>query len=72
MSGGDHARLMAAVWETPVLGALHHAFHFKGLAIHTLSSGHRYVADSRAVPSHWPAGLQAALQRLVKPGPVRC
>lgn len=192
MSGGDQARLMAAIWETPVLGALHQAFHFKGaciggtsagaavmsrhmisqgaallrprkdaidtdiglgllpaavvdqhfserrrlarllsalaqrpdllgvgidedtalvvergraieiigkgvvtlvdpsqahtnvdaleadeqiemlgLQLHTLPSGHRYAIDPRQVPRHWPNGLQAALQRLVKPGPVR-
>lgn len=192
MSGGDQARLMAAIWETPVLGALHQAFHFKGaciggtsagaavmsrhmisqgaallrprkdaidtdiglgllpaavvdqhfserrrlarllsalaqrpdllgvgidedtalvvergraieiigqgvvtlvdpslahtnvealemdaqiellgLQLHTLPSGHRYEANPRVVPKHWPAGLQSALLRLVKPGPVR-
>jgi len=192
MSGGDQARLMAAIWETPVLGALHQAFHFKGaciggtsagaavmsrhmisqgpallrprkdaidtdiglgllpaavvdqhfserrrlarllsalaqrpdllgvgidedtalvvergraievigkgvvtlvdpaqahtnvdaldvdeqieilgLQLHTLPSGHRYVADPHVAPRYWPAGLQAVLQRLVKPGPVR-
>ncbi len=192
MSGGDQTRLMAAVWETPVLGALHQAFHFKGaciggtsagaavmsrhmisqgaallrprkdaidtdiglgllpaavvdqhfserrrlarllsalaqrpdllgvgidedtalvvergraievigkgvvtlvdpsqahtnvdalevdeqiemlgLQLHTLPSGHRYMADSLMAQHHWPAGLQVALQRLVKPGPVR-
>ena len=42
-----------------------------GLQLHTLPAGHRYVAEPRAVPRHWPAGLQSALQRLVKPGPVR-
>lgn len=192
MSGGDQARLMAAIWETPVLGALHQAFHFRGaciggtsagaavmsrhmisqgaallrprkdaidtdiglgllpaavvdqhfserrrlarllsalaqrpdllgvgidedtalvvergraievigkgvvtlvdpsqahtnvdaldadeqiemlgLQLHTLPSGHRYAIDPRQVPRHWPNGLQAALQRLVRPGPVR-
>ena len=192
MSGGDQSRLMAAIWETPVLGALHQAFHFKGaciggtsagaavmsrhmisqgpallrprkdaidtdiglgllpaavvdqhfserrrlarllsalaqrpdllgvgidedtalvverghaieiigqgvvtlvdpslartnvdaleadeqiemlgLQLHTLPSGHRYVVDQRQPPRHWPAGLLPALQRLVRPGPVR-
>ena len=192
MSGGDQSRLMAAIWETPVLGALHQAFHFRGtciggtsagaavmsrhmiaqgpallrprkdaidtdiglgllpaavvdqhfserrrlarllsalaqrpdllgvgidedtalvvergraievigkgvvtlvdpakahtnvdtlevdeqiemlgLQLHTLPSGHRYVSDPDKIPSHWPVGLQAALQRLVRPGPVR-
>lgn len=191
MSGGDQSRLMAAIWETPVLGALHQAFHFRGaciggtsagaavmsrhmisqgpallrpckdaidtdiglgllpaavvdqhfserrrlarllsalaqrpdllgvgidedtalvvergqaievigkgsvtlvdpsqahtnveslevdeqiemlgLQLHTLPAGHRY-AVGRVTPRHWPPGLQQALQRLVKPGPVR-
>ena len=192
MSGGDQSRLMAAMWETPVLGAIHQAFHFKGaciggtsagaavmsrhmisqgpallrprkdaidtdiglgllpaavvdqhfserrrlarllsalaqrpdflgvgidedtalvverghaievigqgvvtlvdpslartnidaleaqdqiemlgLQLHTLPAGHRYAVDQRPAPRHWPAGLLPALQRLVKPGPVR-
>lgn len=192
MSGGDQSRLMAAVWETPVLGALHQAFHFRecciggtsagaavmsrhmisqgpallrprkdaidtdiglgllpaavvdqhfserrrlarlltalsqrpdllgvgidedtalviersraievigkgvvtlvdpsqartnvdtleadeqiellGLQLHTLPAGHRYPAHERSIPRHWPPGLLQALQRLVKPGPVR-
>lgn len=192
MSGGDQSRLMAAIWETPVLGALHQAFHFKGaciggtsagaavmsrhmisqgpavlrprkdaidtdiglgllpaavvdqhfserrrlarllsalaqrpdllgvgidedtalvvergqaievigkgsvtlvdpsqahtnveslevdeqiemlgLQLHTLPAGHRYAVQGRVPPRHWPPGLQQALQRLVKPGPVR-
>ena len=39
MSGGDQARLMAAIWETPVLGALHQAFHFRGACIGGTSAG---------------------------------
>lgn len=192
MSGGDQSRLMAAIWETPVLGAMHQAFHFRGcciggtsagaavmsrhmisqgrallrprkeaidtdiglgllpsavvdqhfserrrlarllsalaerpdllgvgidedtalvvergqaievigngvvtlvdpsqvrtnvdsleadeqiemlgLQLHTLPAGHRYAVHGSATPRHWPAGLLQALQRLVKPGPVR-
>ncbi len=192
MSGGDQSRLMAAIWETPVLGALHQAFHFRGcciggtsagaavmsrhmisqgpallrprkdaidtdiglgllpaavvdqhfserrrlarllsalaqrpdllgvgidedtalvvergqaievvgqgvvtlvdpslartnvdvlevdeqiemlgLQLHTLPAGHRYAANERVPPRHWPPGLAQALQRLVQPGPVR-
>ena len=39
MTGGDQSRLMASVWETPVLGALHQAFHFRGCCIGGTSAG---------------------------------
>ncbi len=41
-----------------------------GLQLHTLPSGHRY-AVSRSAPAHWPTHLQQAIERLVRPGPVR-
>ena len=41
-----------------------------GVTMHTLPAGHRYPVQTRA-PRHWPTGLHAALQRLVRPGPVR-
>lgn len=41
-----------------------------GLQLHILPAGHRYqISDS--VPAHWTPGLQRAIQRLVRPGPVR-
>jgi cyanophycinase len=39
MSGGDQSRLMASIWETPVMGALHQAFHFNGCCIGGTSAG---------------------------------
>lgn len=39
MTGGDQSRLMAAVWETPVLGALHQAFAWRGCCIGGTSAG---------------------------------
>lgn len=41
-----------------------------GVMMHTLPAGHRYTPQVRP-PRHWPPGLHAALQRLVRPGPVR-
>ncbi len=40
-----------------------------GVQLHTLPAGHRYSAV-RAAPQNWPAGLQRAIEQLVKPGPV--
>lgn len=41
-----------------------------GVMMHTLPAGHRYTLQVRPL-RHWPPGLHAALQRLVRPGPVR-
>lgn len=41
-----------------------------GLQLHTLPAGHRYAVRGSA-PAHWPPGLQRAMERLVRPGPVR-
>ncbi len=56
MSGGDQSRLMAAVWETPVLGALHQAFHFRGCCIGGTSAGAAVM--SRHMISQGPALLR--------------
>ncbi|TXI88719.1 MAG: cyanophycinase [Burkholderiaceae bacterium] len=42
-----------------------------GLQLHTLPAGHRYVASDASRMPHWPAGLRSAIERLVRPGPVR-
>ncbi len=42
-----------------------------GLQLHTLPAGHRYVASDASRMAHWPAGLRSAIERLVRPGPVR-
>lgn len=56
MSGGDQSRLMAAIWETPVLGALHQAFHFRGACIGGTSAGAAVM--SRHMISQGPALLR--------------
>lgn len=56
MSGGDQSRLMAAIWETPVLGALHQAFHFHGACIGGTSAGAAVM--SRHMISQGPALLR--------------
>ncbi len=56
MSGGDQSRLMAAVWETPVLGALHQAFHQRGCCIGGTSAGAAVM--SRHMISQGPALLR--------------
>ena len=56
MSGGDQSRLMAAIWETPVLGALHQAFHFGGCCIGGTSAGAAVM--SRHMISQGPALLR--------------
>lgn len=56
MTGGDQSRLMAAIWETPVLGALHQAFHFRGACIGGTSAGAAVM--SRHMISQGPALLR--------------
>lgn len=56
MSGGDQSRLMAAIWETPVLGALHQAFHQRGCCIGGTSAGAAVM--SRHMISQGPALLR--------------
>lgn len=56
MSGGDQSRLMAAIWETPVLGAIHQAFHFRGACIGGTSAGAAVM--SRHMISQGPALLR--------------
>ncbi len=56
MSGGDQARLMAAIWETPVLGALHQAYHLRGCCIGGTSAGAAVM--SRHMISQGPALLR--------------
>ena len=56
MSGGDQSRLMAAVWETPVLGALHQAYHLRGCCIGGTSAGAAVM--SRHMISQGPALLR--------------
>lgn len=56
MSGGDQSRLMASIWETPVLGALHQAYHFHGCCIGGTSAGAAVM--SRHMISQGPALLR--------------
>lgn len=56
MSGGDQSRLMAAIWETPVLGAIHHAFHYRGCCIGGTSAGAAVM--SRHMIAQGPALLR--------------
>ena len=56
MSGGDQSRLMAALWETPVLGALHQAFHLRGCCVGGTSAGAAVM--SRHMISQGPALLR--------------
>ena len=56
MSGGDQSRLMSVLWETPVLGALHQAFHFHGCCIGGTSAGAAVM--SRHMISQGPALLR--------------
>lgn len=39
MSGGDQSRLMQTVWDTPVIEAMHKAFHFNHCCIGGTSAG---------------------------------
>lgn len=39
MSGGDQSRLMQAVWDTPIMEAMHKAFHFNSCCIGGTSAG---------------------------------
>ncbi len=39
MSGGDQSRLMQTVWDTPVMEAMHKAFHFNHCCIGGTSAG---------------------------------
>lgn len=56
MTGGDQSRLMSAIWETPVLGALHKAFHEHGCCIGGTSAGAAVM--SRHMISQGPALLR--------------
>ena len=46
------------------------AIEMLGVQLHTLPSGRRYPARASGQDA-WPAGLQAAVQRLVAPAPLR-
>jgi len=56
MSGGDQSRLMACIWETPVLGALHQAYHLRGCCIGGTSAGAAVM--SRHMIAQGPALLR--------------
>ena len=54
ITGGDQARLMTALWETPALAALHRAHHLRGCCIGGTSAGaaamsRHMIADGAAV-----------------------
>lgn len=56
MTGGDQARLMAAIWETPVMGALHQAYHLRSCCIGGTSAGAAVM--SRHMIAQGPAVLR--------------
>lgn len=56
MTGGDQARLMAAIWETPVMGALHQAYHLRACCIGGTSAGAAVM--SRHMIAQGPAVLR--------------
>jgi len=54
ITGGDQARLMTALWETPALAALHRAYHLHGCCIGGTSAGaaamsRHMISDGAAV-----------------------
>ena len=54
ITGGDQARLMTALWETPALAALHQAHHLHGCCIGGTSAGaaamsRHMISDGEAV-----------------------
>lgn len=56
MTGGDQARLMAAIWETPVMAALHQAYHLRACCIGGTSAGAAVM--SRHMIAQGPAVLR--------------
>lgn len=56
ISGGDQARLMDVLWETPVYAALHEAFHVRGCCIGGTSAGAAVM--SRHMIAQGPAVLR--------------
>jgi len=56
MSGGDQARLMEVLWETPAYAALHQAFHAGGCCIGGTSAGAAVM--SRHMIAQGPAVLR--------------
>ena len=54
ITGGDQARLMTALWETPALAAQHRAYHLHGCCIGRMSAGaaamsRHMISDGAAV-----------------------
>lgn len=56
MSGGDQTRLMAAIWETPVMAALHQAYHLRACCVGGTSAGAAVM--SRHMIAQGPAVLR--------------
>lgn len=56
ISGGDQARLMDVLWETPAYAALHEAFHVRGICIGGTSAGAAVM--SRHMIAQGPAVLR--------------
>jgi cyanophycinase len=56
ISGGDQARLMEVLWETPAYAALHQAFHVRGCCIGGTSAGAAVM--SRHMIAQGPAVLR--------------